>query len=538
MPYPIKNTGTVQTLPNVRVANYGAIGVNQGGYGLTSSTAFWNGKTPNVGGYVTYSGNGTSSPTMYISTGDTQLIALANQLGGSSITTIGGAINYLNFGGGNYVCVNMDCPNIVTSGLTLYLDAGYTVSYPKSSNSWIDISGNGNNGSLINGPTYSSDGGGCIVFDGNDDYVLSSNPSLSGSPFTLAIWVKPIVTPVDKTFLSIGSVATNYNTIYLQFVSDTTVKYNTPSDFLSGTIPSVTGNWNYIVVTMTISKTLSIYCNGSLINSSVMGGLYSGNTTVTVGAYNVGAIVQQINASIANVQIYNRVLSVSEILQNYYAGLQRLIPTDNLVLWLDGTNTNTRVITPTTAYDISGNNYNGSFVNGTTLAHRDGGTVFNFDGVDDKLTTTLSTLTSSSSWTIWVKRTQSMNFFNMFMSMGSTFFAYRLDGVIQFSNLVGGNQQDVLASPSLTDDVWYSFAFTSSYSAGNTTMGVYVNGVLQTQSTFAGQQSITSPLIFGDWAFASYPFKGKIGDVRVYSRALTATEISTIYTAGRTRYGL
>jgi hypothetical protein len=282
------------------------------------------------------------------------------------------------------------------------------------------------------------------------------------------------------------------------------------------------------------SVAISFYLNGVLMQSNPIVATPYQNTN----NLNVIQSDYPIDGKVISAKVYNRALSLTEIKQNYYAGLQRLIPTDNMVLWLDGTNTNTRVITPTTAYDRSGNNYNGTFINGTTLAHRDGGTVFNFDGVDDKLTTTLSTLTSSSTWTIWVKRTQSMNFYNMFMSMGSTFFAYRLDGVIQYSNIIGGTQQNVVVSPSLTDDVWYSFAFTSSYSAGNTTMGVYVSGVLQTQSTFAGQQSITSPLIFGDWAFASYPFKGKIGDVRVYSRALTATEISTIYTAGRTRYGL
>jgi hypothetical protein len=185
MAYPIKNTTTVQTNSLMKLNL--AIGVNQGGYGLTSVTAFWNGKTPNVSGYVTYTGNGTSSPTMYISKNDTELIALSNRLGGSGVTTIGGAVDYLNFVGGNYMCVNMDCPNIVTSGLTLYLDAGYTPSYSKSTTTWRDLSGSGNTGTLINGPTFNSDFYGSISFDGVDDYVDCGNNSNLQSPYSVNI---------------------------------------------------------------------------------------------------------------------------------------------------------------------------------------------------------------------------------------------------------------------------------------------------------------------------------------------------------------
>jgi hypothetical protein len=379
------------------------------------------------------------------------------------------------------------------------------------------------------------------VFDGIDDYSPLSGLISLGNTFTIISWIKLSV--VGGTYNVYGCVANgsdNWFGVAGSVVNFRGTEIADVNNFdLNGVTSLSIGVWYQISVTVNVS-TVTVYLNGVVENSVVKSFIIAswnsngGNDIGRRGGINSNFF----NGNILSIIGYNRVLSVAEILQNYYAGLDRLIPTDNLVLWLDGTNTNTRVITPTTAYDRSGNNYNGSFVNGTTLAHRDGGTVFNFDGVDDKLTTTLSTLTSSSTWTIWVKRTQSMNFYNMFMSMGSIFFAYRSDGVIQYSNLIGSVQQDVFASPSLVDNVWYSFAFVSSYSAGNTTMEIYVNGVLQTQSTFAGQQSITSPLIFGDWGFASYPFKGKIGDVRVYSRALTTTELSTIYTAGRLRYGL
>jgi hypothetical protein len=62
-------------------------------------------------------------------------------------------------------------PRIVTDGLVLCLDAGNKKSYPGSGTTWTDLSGRGNNGTLTNGPTYSSSNGGSIVFDGVNDYI-------------------------------------------------------------------------------------------------------------------------------------------------------------------------------------------------------------------------------------------------------------------------------------------------------------------------------------------------------------------------------
>ena len=56
-------------------------------------------------------------------------------------------------------------PNLVTNGLVLALDAGNTKSYQSGSTTWFDKSRNGNNGTLTNGPTFSSANGGSIVFE-------------------------------------------------------------------------------------------------------------------------------------------------------------------------------------------------------------------------------------------------------------------------------------------------------------------------------------------------------------------------------------
>ena len=69
----------------------------------------------------------------------------------------------------------IDGPRIPTSGLIFYLDAANTRSYPGSGTTWTDLSGNGNTGTLTNGPTYSSANGGQIVFDGSNDNAVVLN---------------------------------------------------------------------------------------------------------------------------------------------------------------------------------------------------------------------------------------------------------------------------------------------------------------------------------------------------------------------------
>ena len=565
MAYPIKATAGASSFPVLRVSTYGNLGVNQGGYGSTAATGFWNGKTPNISGYVVYVGNGTSSPTMYVVANDNELITLSNNLGIGTNYNITGAL--LAFRGAiNMVCVDVEPPNIVTSGLTLCLDAGLAYSYPRSSTTWFDLSDSFNNGTLVNGPVYVfTSGGGSISFDGSDDYVTCGNPvsTQSLTQITMSVWVKfsgldyvggtgALNGFMSKGYPDLSSPNTGFWFAYDNRSNGSSFTYTCfgnsnggfaggVNNFSSKSYTFTNGIWYNITATVNSSSQGALYINGVQQGSSVtFSNLSIPNTanTLYVGRIDLG---YTLNGSIIQTQLYNIALTSAEVLQNYYAGLQRIIPIQGLVLWLDGTNTNTRVITPTTAYDMSGNDYNGTFTNGASLAHIDGGTVFSFDGVNDKIQTTLNTLSSSTTWTIWVKRTQSMGLYNMIMGMFLPYFSSMSDGSIHFSNNIGGFQRSLYAYVGLTDNIWYNITFVSSFSGGNTTMMIYLNGVLQTQATYAGQQPTTTDNSFrlGDWENGgSYPFNGKIGDVRIYSRVLTATEISTIYTAGRSRYGL
>jgi hypothetical protein len=105
---------------------------------------------------------------------------------------------------------------IVSNCLVLSLDAAKRDSYPGTGTTWNDISGNRNNGTLTNGPTFNSGNGGSIVFDGTNDYV-QTNYDAALTDFTACVWFKvPDSTNVgsarilDKSFINGFYLGKNY----------------------------------------------------------------------------------------------------------------------------------------------------------------------------------------------------------------------------------------------------------------------------------------------------------------------------------------
>jgi len=220
--------------------------------------------------------------------------------------------------------------DINTMGLKLYVDAAVLESYPGSGTGWYDITGNGNNGILTNGPTYNSANSGSIVFDGSNDYVDFGNPtSLNiSTSLTLESWVylTNITTGSAKTIIARwGSSQRSYKLAALvsskNFYIDILDTGNNDIYRLSNTIITI-NTWYHVVGVYVsgASPTLNIYVNGVLDNSTLVGtipsSIYSGTSIFNIGTdIVVGGNYHQGN--ISNSKIYNRALSASEVLQNY-----------------------------------------------------------------------------------------------------------------------------------------------------------------------------------------------------------------------------
>jgi hypothetical protein len=213
-------------------------------------------------------------------------------------------------------------PNIITDGLVLALDAANTKSYPGSGTTWTDLSGNGNNGTLVNGTEYNSGNWGSLTFDGTNDYVDCGNNSILdvGNNITANAWFyvnsnssyQPIVSKVLSDYSLGWEFANSNGFIRLTFrPSSTQVNLS-----IGGLL--VIGNW--YMGTMTYDNTTArIYLNGVQVGSTTSGGPVTLNSTQPLQIGTRGIPSNWYNGNIAQVSIYNKALTPQEIQQNYNA---------------------------------------------------------------------------------------------------------------------------------------------------------------------------------------------------------------------------
>ena len=214
-------------------------------------------------------------------------------------------------------------PQVVTDGLILALDAANSKSYPGSGTIWRDISGNNNTGTLTNGPTFNSANGGNIVFDGVDDFVNCGNSSLLQiTAGTISAWVKTM-----SPGSSYRGIIVKQNN-YALFVKDSifiTYDWGGGGDRSTG-INIADGNWKNIAMSFTENtgaplNNANVYLNGNLVLTTTI--KLSNNTVGVALAAGSTSISQNLNGSIAYSSVYNRVLSTTEISQNYNAQKSR-----------------------------------------------------------------------------------------------------------------------------------------------------------------------------------------------------------------------
>jgi hypothetical protein len=212
-------------------------------------------------------------------------------------------------------------PNISKDGLVLCLDAANKASYPGSGTVWRDLAGS-NNGTLTNDPTFNSDNGGSIVFDGVDDYITTPIQELN-RPCTLSVWVNLNSLTGFQTFVGQGtSTAILRGRFYFQKAGETTEGLILDTVNFSivlndgGIVPVnsnnviVTNIWyNYTAVLTT--TTISLYENGTLQNTVNDSNTFlTPNTTITLNAgYYDNSIVDFINGKSSSFLIYNRALT-------------------------------------------------------------------------------------------------------------------------------------------------------------------------------------------------------------------------------------
>jgi hypothetical protein len=204
-------------------------------------------------------------------------------------------------------------PKIVTDGLVLCLDAAYKKSYPGSGTTWYDSSGYDNHVSLVNGPTFDSGNGGSIVFDGSNDYGKSTSTTiLNPSSYTKIVAFK-VNGSATNNLISGGS--DSLHALYLAGgVTTFNAGHNGSWATLAYNAGNMTGKWKICAVTFNTVTGWILYLDGIQVATNSSTSTFSGNGKLRIASYNDAYVF---NGNIAVASIYNRVLSASEIQQNY-----------------------------------------------------------------------------------------------------------------------------------------------------------------------------------------------------------------------------
>jgi len=211
--------------------------------------------------------------------------------------------------------------SVVTNGLVLYLDAANTKSYPGSGTAWNDLSGNGNTGTLTNGPTYSGTNNGQIVFDGVDDYAILDASVGTASAATFLVWLKRNGSQMSYAGILFDRTVRPNGLNFLTTTNRIGYHWNNASNTYtwdSGlTVPD--NQWCMCAISISSTSATAYLCQSSGITRATNPVSHS---SVTLGIFNVGrdpAAVRYFNGSISSTMIYNRALSADEIQQNFYA---------------------------------------------------------------------------------------------------------------------------------------------------------------------------------------------------------------------------
>jgi hypothetical protein len=443
---------------------------------------------------------------------------------------------------------------IVASGLRLNIDAGQLRSYGGSGTTWTDLSGNGFNATLNNGPVFNSSLGGYFAFDGVDD---TAGTSLTNTPnnSTMILWFRWDGVNRTGVLSYLGAAGSNGMGLY-QNNNTINVLYGGITTTAVSTSITLTANvFMQLAITRTATTT-TLYKNGVAIASTTS----APNSSTTALGFLVMAATK---ADVAISRFYNRALSTAELLNNFNDTKPRFgypnesIVTSGLILNHDVENL---LSYPGTGTGWSSLSMFNATMNGTVGYTNTSPKSFNyvnatsnyFQGNNNlnSIITTGITIISCINITDISVRSMILSKYNTVAPNGYSFEAGTASGL--WTNTLRFYAKGTAAASSdyrgvtnaISQNTNIVVAATFDFATKTTVM--YVNG-----SAISATQIGTPASISSDWYNSSVSYK--IGSMRpvsnidaamnqynllVYNRALSATEIKQNFDSQKSRFGL
>lgn len=183
---------------------------------------------------------------------------------------------------------------------------------------WADLTGNGNNGELVNGIRESADNLGSLSFDGVDDYLATS---LAGtfSQITfefMGFFDDPNFNMLSREESAFGDWTSNRVHFGTRWTgSSAGMHFNVNGSWNTTPSTNLRYGWNhYLLIYDTVNNLKRVYLNG-ILSSSV-----GTNGNMTLGDFRIGVATvlnRYYRGNIANFRVYNRALTENEVKQNF-----------------------------------------------------------------------------------------------------------------------------------------------------------------------------------------------------------------------------
>lgn len=427
-----------------------------------------------------------------------------------------------------------------------------------------DSSGNGNHGIFPGGASNPSwvygKHGKALSFDGDNDYVTapSSQKLRPSRNFTISAWVKfnnfsdynEIIAHDEN-----GGGDDGYILRTDQTTGTVTFSALNGNGFTSQSLTSsetlVAGNWYHVLGIYDDSYNLRVYINGieDFNSPKIASGdvTYSVTTNVNFGRRGgtAGPNTQMADGVIDEVLIYNRALTATEVQDLYGSGQATFQNPSNQGLvgyWNFEENAGTK------AGDASGNGNTGA-ISGASWVNGKRGKALSFNG-SSNIVNAGNTGKTILGVSFWMKPNSSItsvstggviSFDGNTNPGGEAIMLGNFTGLLSNEiigiggNTAGGGSEGRTAWCSATESIssdWHHIAF--SWQDAGSYYDVYLDGVLKTNCSSLPQSQYVGSNIKLGWGGigsvqpSSY-FNGLIDEVRIYNRALSATEILNLY---------
>jgi hypothetical protein len=459
-------------------------------------------------------------------------------------------------------------PKITTDGLVLHIDSSNTKSYSGSGITIYNMVTGGIAGTLVNGPVSDVAYKKTFILDGTNDNIQMQLPSgiVTGSQISISLWAKwkstgtttaTIQTLVDNQY----QVADNIG-FFIQDRPDlgSVLEWTTqPNNAINRRVYSTQivgdGSWHHIVGTNdgTYSR---LYVDGYETGTAkTSAGIATTQDILCIGnwAY-VYSSPRYLNGSVSNFKVYNRALSSTEILTDYFSTKNRFFPNENivrngLVLNIDASKSNSYPGAGNTIYDLSGSGINGTFVNSPSFNPANGGQI-NMPGASKYIDLGQNFNFTSENFSIshWIYLDSFDTISNAgqgpipffkgdFQQMGY-YSQIVLDGSLGFLTNQGGvTQASTTSAGILTTSTWYNLSYVRSGSS----VRLYLNGTDRTSvagthlNPGSSNQTFKINYYKGDYLISG---QMRISQFLIYNRALSDTEIQQNFNAMRERYNI